>query len=247
MRESLRTVGIIQARMTSSRLPGKILMEVMGRPLLAYELERLQRTPEMDEIIVATTVNREDDPVAALCGSLGIKCFRGSEEDVLSRYYEAATLYEADIVVRFTADCPLIDPGLASEVISLYLNSGEFDFVGIDYTRMPRGMDVEIFSYNTLKDAHERGRSAPDREHVTWYIYNSGDRFKVHRHGWAENWSGYRLTVDTAADFSLIEAILKELSPANPSFSLRDVIDLLEKRPDLSRLNEGVVHKTVTV
>jgi spore coat polysaccharide biosynthesis protein SpsF len=174
-----------------------------------------------------------------------VECFRGSEDDVLSRYYEAATLYEADAVARFTADCPLIDPGLVSEVISLYLNSGEFDFAGIDYARMPRGADVEIFSYNALKEAHEKGRSTPDREHVTWYMYNSGDRFKVYRHAWAEDWSGYRLTVDTAADFSLIEAILKELYPANPFFSLRDVIDLLKKRPDLLRLNENIVQKTV--
>ena len=156
-------VGIVQARMTSSRLPGKVLKRVLDKPLLEYELERLSRVREMDGLVVATTVNREDDPVVALYNSLGVRSYRGSEDDVLSCYYEAAKGYGAKVVVRFTADCPLIDPNFVSSLIREFLaRREELDYLGTDYSRMPRGTDAEVFSFSAL----ERAWRIEDRKSV---------------------------------------------------------------------------------
>jgi spore coat polysaccharide biosynthesis protein SpsF len=239
-----RVVGIVQARMTSTRLPGKILMKVLGKPLLEHELARLSEVPELSELVVATTVNTEDDPVVDLCNALGVKSFRGSESDVLDRFYKAAELHEADIVARFTADCPIIDHTLASRVIKNFLeNRGSLDYVGIDYERIPRGMDTEVFGMEALLEAHSNGRSKLDREHVTWFIHTNPEKFRISRYSIDENWGHYRLTVDTQEDFKLIEAVFGALYPSNPRFTLEDAIHLLDATPELAAINAGIEQK----
>ena len=241
----MRVVCIVQARSTSTRLPGKILREVLGRPLLRYELERLGRVPSLDAIVVATTANDTDNPVAELCGKLSVPVYRGSEFDVLSRYREAAEYFGADAVVRVSGDCPLIDPQISDAVIRHYIEHfEEVDYCAADTSTYPRGMDTEICSLETLREADREGAAPPDREHVTYYIWNRPERYKLWmKTSGNKDWGKYRLTVDTPEDFALIKEILERLYPVNPNFSLRDVIALLEENPGLPRINAMIVQK----
>ena len=241
----MRTVGIVQARMTSTRLPGKILMPVLGKPLLAYELERLKRVPSLHVLMVATTVNATDDPVVDLCKRLGVPTYRGSEHDVLSRYYEAATEQRADAVVRFTADCPLIDPELSESVIRHYLdNADSLDYCAVNVSTYPRGMDTEAFSMKALKEAFEQGHEESDREHVTNYIHTRRDTFRIWTKQSGRDWGKFRLTVDTPEDFALIQEIIERLYPRNQNFSLADILKLLEEDPSLAAINGEIRQKT---
>jgi spore coat polysaccharide biosynthesis protein SpsF len=246
----MKTVAIIQARMTSSRLPGKILMEVLGKPLLWYELERLRRIKRLDEILVATTENASDNPVADFCRANGQPFYRGAEHDVLSRFYDAASFHGADVVVRFTADCPLIDPGLSGRALEHYFNhKDDLDYCALDVkeTRrpFPRGIDTEVFPMRALAEAHAEAATAPEREHVTLFIYTRPERYKSRWLPADRDLSGYRLTVDTRQDFELIRKIIERLYPKKPDFSLNDILRLLEENPELTRINESVRQKKI--
>jgi spore coat polysaccharide biosynthesis protein SpsF len=240
----MKTVGIVQARMTSTRLPGKILKKVMDKPLLMYQLERLNKIGGLDELVVATTVNREDDPVAALCGDMAIPVYRGSELDVLSRYYEAATARGAETVARFTADCPVIDSNLSDKVIRHYLdNADKLDYCCNDISTFPRGTDTEVFSYKALREAHSEGSARQDREHVTYFIHRRPERYRIHRVASGRDWGKYRLTVDTPEDFELIKEVIERLYPQNNDFSIEDIMALFESDPSLPRINEAIRQK----
>jgi spore coat polysaccharide biosynthesis protein SpsF len=243
----MRTVGIVQARMTSTRLPGKILMKVLGKPLLQYELERLKRVPSLDGLVVATTTNDDDDPVTELCERMGVAWYRGSEPDVLSRYHEAAALRKAEAVARFTADCPLIDPGLSERVIRSFLDSaGELDYCSLNIgDAYPRGMDTEVFSAAALAESFNEGTEEPDREHVTYFIRRHPERYRISRLRGEKNLSAYRLTVDTPEDLALVSEIINKLHPQNPDFTFGDIIALLEAEPELAKINGGVRQKGV--
>ncbi|MDR0653710.1 MAG: glycosyltransferase family protein [Synergistaceae bacterium] len=243
----MRTVGIVQARMTSTRLPGKVLMKALGKPLLQYELERLKRVPSLDELVVATTVNAADDPVAVLCDQMGIASYRGSELDVLSRYHEAATLYGAEAVVRFTADCPLIDPALSDSVIRRFLEgAGDLDYCSLNVSdAYPRGMDTEVFSAASLTESFNEGTTEPDREHVTYFIRRYPERYRILRLRCEKNRSVYRLTVDTPDDLALVSGIIETLYPQKPDFTIDDIIALLEAEPELAKINGEVKQKGV--
>lgn len=241
----MKTVGIVQARMTSTRLPGKILKTVLGKPLLEYELERLKKVPSLDVLMVATTTNATDDPVVELCEHLGVPTYRGSEHDVLSRYYEAATEQKADVVVRFTADCPIIDPEISDSVIHHYIdNVDDLDYCAVDISTYPRGMDTEAFSFATLEEAHMKGTTQAEREHVTCYIWSRPDIYRLHSVKCSSDWGGYRFTVDTSEDFALITKIIETLYPEGETFTLADVIELMRKKPELREINGGVRQKT---
>lgn len=241
--DKMKVVAIIQARMTSTRLPGKVLKKVMDKTLLEYQLERVACSKQIDEIIVATTVNKSDDPIVELCNRLDVSTYRGSENDVLSRYYEAAVQSEADVVVRLTSDCPLIDPDIIDQVIEKYLTS-DFDYVSNTQIRTyPRGMDTEVFSAKMLELAHLNGRKDYEREHVTPYMYLNKDINSVGQLIDRQDNNEYRLTVDTPEDLELITKIIKEIYPNDEAYCLNKILKLLEEKPELTFINQHIEQK----
>ncbi len=241
----MKTVIIVQARMTSTRLPRKVLKKVLGKPLLEYQIERLKRVNLADEIVIATTNNSTDLPIIELCNRLSIPYFRGSEEDVLARYYGGAKEHQADVVVRVTSDCPLIDPQVIDRVIQFYLdNQSQYDYVSNCLERTyPRGMDTEVFSFAALDEAFLEATAQPDREHVTPFIYMQPQRYRVAQIVYSENQSSHRWTVDTKDDFELIKKIIEALYPHIQKFTLEDCLDLLKRHPDWSLINAHVEQK----
>lgn len=235
-----KRIAILQARMTSSRLPGKILMPVLGKPLLAYEIERLQRCNNVDDLVVATTTNTQDDTVAEWCNQQDVPCFRGSEPDVLERFHGAAQQAQADVVIRVTGDCPLIDPLVVDAVIAAY-ESNTVDYASNTLDRtFPRGLDVEVFSATVLTTCHQEAFDPVDREHVTPYIYRHPERFTITQYRQPSNHSHLRWTVDTPEDLELIRRVIEALYPDKPDFSQADILALLDKNPDWSQINAHI-------
>lgn len=239
----MKIVIIVQARMTSTRLPGKVLKTVLDKPLLEYQVERLRQVKLADQIIIATTINYSDQPILDLCDRLSVPFYRGSEEDVLSRYYEAAMQFQADTIVRITSDCPLIDPEIIDRLIDYYQqNYPNFDYVS--NSGYSRGMDVEIFSTFMLQKAYINSVKSRDREHVTPYFYSNPNLFRLGIVESKIDSSQYRLTVDTLEDFQLIEILLSHLKP---QFTLKDIIMLLEKNPNWVAINSHILQKALEV
>lgn len=235
----MKTVIIVQARMGSTRLPGKILKEVLGKPLLEYQVERIRWVKLADEIVIATTLNDTDRVIVDLCDRLAIPHFRGSEQDVLRRYMEAARAFDADVVVRLTSDCPIIDPEIVDRVIRYYFDHTlEFDYVSNTLSRTyPQGMDTEVFPFSVLEEAFQEATESYDREHVTPFIYRHDHRYRLCNVAYPENHSHHRWTVDTLDDYLLIRKIIEKLYPTNPRYGMREVLDLFEQNQDLSRIH----------
>ena len=241
----MKIVIISQARMTSKRLPGKVLKKVAGKSLLEHQIERLRRTRMSDEIVIATTINETDIPIVETCERLNVSYYRGPEEDVLTRYYEAATKFKADVVVRVTSDCPVIDPVIIDSVITLFLkNYPEFDYVSNDHKRtFPRGMDTEVFSFKTLKETFNEAKSKIDREHVTLFIRHQDNHYKLGDLTYHENQSSHRWTVDTQEDLNLVSKIIQALYPVKANFTLEDMLKLIENNPKWAKINAHVEQK----
>lgn len=247
MRVIEMTAIIVQARMSSTRLPGKVLLEVNGKPLLEYQIERLKRCREADRVIIATTVNPSDSPIVDLCERMECDYIRGPEDDVLSRYRMAADKFGAGIVVRVTSDCPLIDPVIIDKVISFYKNKRDaFDYVSNSIKRTyPRGMDCEVFSTKCLEQIDSEAASPHEREHVTPAIYNNPGRFKLGSVVNEMDLSNHRWTVDTKEDFELIRRILSTLYLDKPEFTMADCVGLIAEHPDWMAINSSVEQKGV--
>ncbi|MBD3257708.1 NTP transferase domain-containing protein [candidate division GN15 bacterium] len=239
-----RTIIIVQARMTSSRLPGKVLKEVLGKPLLAYQLERLLSSRKADDIVLATTVNLTDQPLVDFCRSRGISFYRGSEQDVLARYYEAACGHDADVIVRVTSDCPLIDPRVVDRVIADYREGGADYVANIIERSYPRGMDCEVFSFEALAAAYREAAERPEREHVTPFIHRQPARFRLRNVAYSEDQSRHRWTVDTLDDFELMRCMLEALAGKMPDFTLEDCLALIDENPEWEKINWHVEQKT---
>jgi spore coat polysaccharide biosynthesis protein SpsF len=230
--------------MTSSRLPGKVLLEAAGKPLLEHMVERLRRARTLDAIVIATTDEAASDPIVALAERLGVGCFRGSEDDVLGRVLGAAQAHQADVIVETTGDCPLIDPAVLDLVV------GRFHAGGVDYCSntlertYPRGLDVQAFPTAVLAEVAGLTDEPADREHVSLYIYEHPERYRLRSVVSGRPELGdLRLTVDTPEDYALIRAIFEALHPRD--FGLQDVLDLLERSPELRELNRHVQQKPV--
>lgn len=245
MNAAPRTVATIEARMTSSRLPGKVLMEAAGKPMLAHMIERLGRVPSLDGIVVATTLNAADDPVADLAAGLGIGVHRGSEDDVLGRVLDAARAFGVGVIVETTGDCPLIDPALVEACIQGYRAAG-VDYVSNILERTyPVGMDTQVFATDVLADVAGRTDDPDDREHVSLFIYRHPELYSL------QNMPGppelarpaLGLTLDTREDFELIRRIFETLYPTDPAFGLADILNLIDNDPSLAEVNAHVRRK----
>ena len=242
----MKTIIIVQARMTSTRLPGKVLLPLAGEPMLVRLLERLRRVQRADGIVIATTTNASDDPIAALCAQQGVPCHRGSELDVLSRYADAARLHAADVVVRITSDCPLIDPALIDQLIAVY-EEGDSDYVSnMLPPTWPYGMAVEVFSATALAQAHAEATQDAEREHVTPFIYWHPQRYRLRNVASPVALSHHRWTVDTPEDYELVRRLFDHLLPTNPHFTQADVLALLDAHPDWIAINQHVQQKPAT-
>lgn len=242
----MRVVAIIQARMGSSRLPGKILMDLAGEPMLARVVGRLRRARTLAEVVVATTVEPADEAVERLCAARGWACFRGSQDDVLDRYYRAAQQAGAEVIVRITADCPLIEPAVVDRVVQEFLDRrDELDHACNVWPRrtFPRGLDTEVFPWRTLDRLWHEDRDPATREHVTAYVYKHPELFRLHNVVNDTDLSGHRWTVDTPEDLALVRNLYGELG--GDAFTWHDVLALLERRPEWRELNRGVVQKVV--
>jgi spore coat polysaccharide biosynthesis protein SpsF len=240
-----RIVCITQVRMTSSRLPGKVLLPAAGAPLLHHHLTRLQRCRRVDAVAVATTVNREDDPVVALAEGLGLPVFRGDEADVLGRFAGCAAACGAELVIRVTSDCPLIDPVLIDGLVGLFLEAEPAaGFAMIDTGVLPRGLDAEMFPRSLLDEAAATATAAHDREHVTPYIRRRTAPRQLLFRGDAETSAAHlRWCVDESADYELIRRLLEALGPVTPHFGWRDCLALIDRHPDWAELNRHVRQK----
>jgi spore coat polysaccharide biosynthesis protein SpsF len=241
----MRIVAIIEARMASSRLPGKVLLEVNGKPILGHLIARLRTVPSIDEIVLATTTNSSDDQLVSFAINSGIKHFRGSEEDVLERVIGAAEFVKAEIIVEITGDCPIIDPEIVEQAIQFYLKN-DADYVGNAHVRTyPDGMDVQVFSLDVLKLSASMTSERLDREHVSLHIRNHPEIFRTINLIAPSNlfWPELGLTLDTKEDYFLIKNIIEIFSSKTSDFTCLDVINLLKNRPDLVDINKKIVRK----
>lgn len=240
-----KTAIIVQTRMTSTRLPGKVLKEVLGKTLLEYLIERLRRVELANAMIIATTINDSDLPIVDICNRLGVHVTRGSEYDVLARYYETARLHNVDLIVRVTSDCPLIDPQVIDKAIRFFHeHDTAYDYVTNGLTQSyPYGMSTEVIPFRVLEEAAREGYAEPEREHVTPFIYLRPERYRIGQVIHEENLSRHRWTVDTPEDFELVRRILEALYPTNPEFGMRDVLSLLRSHPEWSDINSHVRQK----
>lgn len=240
-------VAIIQARMGSTRLPGKILMDIAGKPMLWHIVNRLKYSRLINKIVIATSINKNDDAVEFFCGEHGISFYRGSQEDVLDRYYQAAYLYQADAVVRITADCPLIDPIVVDKVISGYLGNYEY-FNGASNVikrTYPKGLDTEVVSYFTLEKISKIASEPYEREHVTIFIYEHPGLFKLYSLENPDDLSDLRWTVDEEIDLRFVREIYKILYQDSKIFYMEDVLRILEKDPQLTQINKHIKRKDI--
>jgi spore coat polysaccharide biosynthesis protein SpsF len=266
----MKVLAVIQARMRSSRLPAKVMLDIAGKPMLQRVIERTSRASLVGQVVVATTDSTDEDPIAVLCGQLGVDCYRGSLQDVLDRYYRCAQPYQPDVVVRITSDCPVIDPGLIDETIraltgrlahnELWQPQGEpgnyrpatqpgipWDFAATRlpppwHRTFPIGLDVEACTFAALETAWREAKAQHEREHVMPYLYQVPGQFRCIIGNCAEDLGSQRWTVDTAADLEMIRGVYTHLSTEN--FTWLDVLKVVRAYPELSAINADVHHKT---
>ena len=243
-----RTLAIIQGRMSSSRLPGKILMDIAGEPMLMRVVERARQAKSVDEVIFATTTDPTDDPVAEYCRSNAVACWRGSLPDVLDRFYQAARHFKAETIVRLTADCPLLDPGLVDETVALFRSRGA-DFatnrLPPPYQRTyPIGLDCEVCTFAALERAWQQAAAPHEREHVMPYLYEIAGRFKVAVLDYGINYGSLRWTVDTAQDLEVVRQVYQRMA-GKANFTWLDVLAIFEREPNLAKINAQVEHRNM--
>ena len=263
-----KVTAIIQARMGSSRLPGKVMKDIAGQPMLARVYTRTSRAARVDQTLVATTLETADNPIAEYCDFSGIPFYRGSQFDVLDRYYQAALQAKADVVVRITADCPVIDPTLIDDVVNTLTGTGDGD-PGFDFAAnrlppprhrtYPIGLDVEACTFRALKEAWTAGKEPQHREHAMPFFYEgvelasvsrtletgvSPRGYKVALLNHTTDFGEYRWTVDTSEDLEFMRQIFTRFN-GRDDFSWKDVLDLVHNEPGLMEINAGVKHKTL--
>ena len=237
----MSTIAIIQARMGSTRLPGKVLLKLEDKTVLEHVIDRVKSSERVDDVVVATTISKDDLRIVELCANLGITVYCGSEDDVLDRYYQAAKLLKADNIVRITSDCPVIDPNVIGDVVTMHSKNGA------DYTSntlnetYPDGQDVEVFTFASLKTAWKDAKLASEREHVTPYIRNNPDIFKHASLEYKEDLSQKRWTLDNAEDLEFLRLIYKYLYNKNRLFNMDDILTLIDEKPEIEKINQHII------
>ena len=234
---------VVQARMSSSRLPKKVLLPILGESLLYRMVERLQQIKHKASIVIATSENPEDDVIEEFCQAKNITCFRGSLNNLLDRHYQVGVLTNADIVIKIPSDCPLIDPRIVDKVLDFYVeNEGKYDFVSnLHPATYPDGNDVEIMTFEALKKAWQEATRPLELEHTTPYFWENPDKFRLANVTWETGLDysmSHRFTIDYYEDYLFIKRVFEELYPQNPAFSLEDILLLLEEKPEIYAINQ---------
>lgn len=243
----MKKTAIIQARMGSTRLPGKVMKTLIDKPVIEHVVNRVKNAKQVDEIVLATTNEKKDDILVEEAKKLDIQYFRGSENDVLSRYYYAAKENNADIIIRITSDCPVIDPKIIDNMIKTFIEiskTGKIDYISNTIERTyPRGLDTEVFTFEALERAFIEADKSYQREHVTPYIYENPEIFKIE--GFKNNidYSSYRWTLDTIEDFKVIESIYQALYDKDRLFYFTDIISFIKEHPEISEINKNIEQK----
>lgn len=233
-------LAILQARCTSSRLPGKVLKPILGEPMLARHIERLYRSHCIDRLIVATSREVTDDPLNELCCRLGVECFRGSLNDVLDRFYQAAAPYQPEHLLRLTGDCPLADPEIIDDAVNFHL-AGNYDYsTNALQPTFPDGLDVEVFRFSCLSEAQKEAALNSEREHVTPFIHRRPERYRIGHYKQANDLSWLRWTVDQPEDFSMVETIYNALYSGKPDFTTADILAFLTEHPEVAQMNADI-------
>ncbi|TXH04253.1 MAG: spore coat protein [Nevskiaceae bacterium] len=235
----MKVLCILQARTSSTRLPGKVLKPILGRPMLFRQIERIKRAKRVTGLVVATSIEPSDDAIAELCRGEGIDCFRGDLNDVLGRYYHAAVQYKPEHILRLTGDCPLSDPEIIDQLVELHQAQANDYTSNVIERTYPNGLDAEIFTFEALARAFRSAQSDYEREHVTPYLYAEKSPFRKGVLKGKLDWSKLRWTVDYAADFDFVTKVYETLYPSNPTFSTSDVLALLQRQPAIGAINEA--------
>jgi len=236
----MNVIVIIQDRMGSTRLPGKALLPLGGKPAIQHVIERAKLIPGTSQVIIATSISPIDDPLAQFCDSIDVPVFRGSENDVLDRYYKTAILYKADVIMRITGDCPLIDPVESGKVIEKFFETGVDYVSNTNPPMLPDGLDTEIFSIATLNKAWENAKKKSEREHVTLYIYSSPSEFKIGSVLYQEDLSRYRFTLDEADDYTFLQEVFTILKKKGQFGYLNENMQILKENPDILKINNHI-------
>lgn len=234
-------IAISQARIGSTRLPKKVLKKIEGKTILEHMINRVKAAKNLDDIVVATTVKKEDLQIVKLCAKLGISVFCGSEDDVLDRYYQAARLFKAEHIVRITSDCPLIDPQVIDKVIELYFKENADYATNTMPETFPDGLDTEVFSFNTLKIAWVNAKLFSEREHVTPYIRKNPNIFKLVNLKCNFSLNNKRWTIDEPIDLKFIKIIYKNLYSGDSLFGMKKILDFLKKHPEIEKISKNII------
>lgn len=237
----MEIISIIQARCGSTRLPNKVLLDLEGKTVLEHVINRVKGSRLISDVFVATTIKKIDLIIVKLCAELGVNVYCGSEDDVLDRYYQISKLVKPKHIVRITADCPVIDPKIIDQVIDLHIKENA------DYTTntfgetFPDGEDVEVFSFESLKEASEKAKLSSEREHVAPYIRNNPGKFKHASLNYQDNLSNKRWTLDNQEDYEFLKIIFKNIYQQNPLFSMDDILEFLKKNPEIEKINNHIM------
>ena len=237
----MKTNAIIQARCGSTRFPNKVFADINGKPLLWHVVDRLRYTKTIDDIVIATTTNKMDDQIELWATEEGVKCYRGSEDDVLNRYYSASVAFPSDAVVRVTADDPFKEPAVIDKVVNM-LWEEKCDLVTNNFPpSFPEGLDCEAFTFETLEKMEQSANDSFEREHVTQYVYHNPSYFKVGNITSDVCLSSYRWTIDTKEDYNMVKAIYEHRIDTNGEILLMDeILQILKRHPEIAKLNDSV-------
>lgn len=235
-------VGIIAARMASTRLPGKVMLTICGKTILEHMVDRVTHSRTLDKVLIATSTDESDDVIEALCRRTGIECIRGPNEDLLSRYKMVCDAVGADIIAKMGADSPLIDPSIIDKVVKIFVNN-DYDYVS-NYGPFPRtypeGIALDVYTSKTLDEVYNEAKKPSEREHISPFIWMRPERYRIYRVDCEKDLLKYRLCLDYKEDYYVIKSVFEGLYPQNPFFTMEEIIEWLDAHPDILKINSHI-------